>query len=181
MLSTSFVVGLKSYELRYENKQQKDIRNNAPKQFGLGKGKPLDSPMGIVRYIDNVDIQIYLLQKGLEWSGSGYEEKIDFDKAADLRQEYLEQGEADAGEKYDAFQELIASAIALNSIGASGKKLRVKGEATLAENAEKEKATKVEELARIYEARILAEARAKAKLAAESPGTNGKSEPSISA
>jgi hypothetical protein len=178
MLSTSLVVGLKSYELRYENKQQKDIRKNAPKKFGLGKIVQFGSPMDILNFLGDMDVQTYLIQIGLEWAGSGYE-KIDFDKAADLRQEYLEQGEADAGEKYEALQELLAEAISLNVIGASGKKLRAKGEAIQAENAEKEKVTKVEELARIYEARILAEARAKAKLAAESPGTSGNEKPQM--
>lgn len=178
MISTPINIDGKDYELRFENKQLQEIRHKAPERFGLGKVK-FQSPMSILDYLDDMDVQIYLLQKGLEWKGSGAE-KIDFDKAADLRQAYLEQGEADAGEKHSAFLELLIDAMSLNVLGASGKKLQEKGkeakEKALAERA----ANQVEEIARINEGRILAQARAEAKLRAEgleSPGAIGSGTP----
>jgi hypothetical protein len=175
-VSTLFAVGDKEYHLRYQNKQQQDIRNNAPKRF-LPEGskiKRFPSPMSILDYMGDMDVQIYLLQKGLEWEMSGYE-KINEDKAADLRQEYLEQDEADGGEKQEAFMQLLADALALNVMGASAKKLQEKGKAAQTEQDAKSHETKVEEYALINEARILAQARAKAKMDAEGlgPGTTG--------
>lgn len=152
MISTPILIGENEYSLRFENKQQQDIKHNAPKKFEI-KSK-FFSPMEILNYLGDTDIQIYLLQKGLEWSGSGIE-KISTDKAADLRQEYLETGEPDAGEKYEAFQTLLAEALSLNVVGASGKKLREKGEA----DQKKSKKVKVEELATIYEAQAIAKER----------------------
>lgn len=149
MVSTPVVIGDKEYQLRYTYKQFKDIRENASKKFLGGKDVKFDSPLTVLNYINLDDIQIYLLQKGLEWDGSGFE-KIDFEKAADLRQEYLEQGEPDDGSKQNAFAELLISAMALNAVGADSKKLQEKGQ------REKEKANE-EELARIYRAKALAE------------------------
>ena len=137
MQSTPFLVGDKELSLRYENKQQQDIKNNSPKMFGLtridtrGNEQPItkfSSPMEILNHLGDTDIQTYLIQKGLEWQGS-CAEKITESKAGNLRQEYLEAGEPDAGEKYEAFQMLLMDALSLNVIGASGKKLKEKGEA----------------------------------------------------
>jgi hypothetical protein len=178
-ISTSFAVGEKEYHLRYTNKQQQDIRNNAPKRF-LPEGaklKRFPSPMSILDYLGDMDVQIYLLAKGLEWEMSGCE-KITEDKAADLRQEYLEQGEADSGEKQEAFMQILADALALNVLGASAKKLQEKGLAAQRVMEEKSHETKVEEYALINEARILAQARAKAKLEAENGlGMTGSARP----
>lgn len=175
MVSTPLMVGDKEYHIRYTHKEQTDIRENVPTKFLPGsKIKRFQSPMEVSAYLNDIDIQIYLLKKGLEWSGSGYE-NIDTDKAADLRQEYLEQGEADSGEKLDTFLMIIFDALALNTTGASGKKLIEKGKAEK-EKAEVEKKEKgVEELARIYEA----QARAKARIAAnpEPPGKTGIEQP----
>lgn len=165
MISTPMNIDGKDYELRFENKQLQEIRHKAPGRFGFGKVK-FASPMSILDYLDDMDVQIYLLQKGLEWKGSGAEE-IDFDKAADLRQAYLEQGEADAGEKHNAFLELLIDAMSLNVLGASGKKLQEKGKEAKEKALEEKAANQVEEYARINEARILAQARAEAKLQAE--------------
>jgi hypothetical protein len=182
VVSTPFAVGEKEYHLRYTNRQQQDIRNSAKKFLPDANIKRFPSPMSILSYMDDFDIQIYLLQKGLEWDGSGAE-KIDFDKAADLRQEYLEQGEADGGEKHEALLQLLGDALSLNVLGASGKKLQEKGKAAQEKAAELSREQKVEEYARINEARILAQARAAAKLAAEGigPGTTGKERPLESA
>jgi len=183
-VSTSFAVGDKEYHLRYQNKQQQDIRNNGPKKF-LPEGskiKRFQSPMQILDLMGDMDVQIYLIEKGLEWEQSGFP-KIDADKAADLRQEYLEQGEADAGEKQEALMELLADALALNVLGASAKKLQEKGKIAQEKEAEKSHETKVEEYALINEARILAQARAAKKLADEGlagPGTNGTEKPQSS-
>jgi hypothetical protein len=155
MITTPFLVGDKEYSLRYENKQQSDIKHNAPKKFDL---KKFASPMEILNHLGDIDVMDYLLQKGLEWEGSGYE-KITSEKAADLRQEYLELGEADDGTKFETLQMLLADALSLNVVGASAKKLREKGEAAKA----KEKDARVEELAVIYEAQNLARERAEAK------------------
>ena len=81
--------------------------------------------MEILNHLGDTDIQTYLIQKGLEWQGS-CAEKITESKAGNLRQEYLEAGEPDAGEKYEAFQMLLMDALSLNVIGASGKKLKEK-------------------------------------------------------
>lgn len=175
-LSTPIVIENLELDIRYENKQQSDIKHNAPKKlFPEQKGLRFGSPMDILSYLGDTDVQAYLLKKGLEWSGSGIEE-VDDGKAADLRQAYLEQGEPDAGEKLEAFQELLADALSLNVVGASAKKLRAKGEAAQEKAKQDQKKATVEELAVIYEAKILAEARAKVKLEAISPGTNGKPE-----
>jgi hypothetical protein len=163
MQSTPFVIDGKEYSLRFENKQQQDIKHNAPKKFELQKGK-FFSPMEILNFLGDTDVQIYLLQKGLEWSGSGVE-KINEEIAGKLRQDYLEAGEADAGEKYDAFQMLLVEALSLNVIGASGKKLKEKGEKAIEEN----RGAKVEELALIYEAQALAKERMAARSLNESP------------
>jgi len=169
-VSTPFTVGNEEYHLRYTNKQIQDIRTNGPKFLPEGhKIKKFVSPMQILDILGDMDVQIYLIEKGLEWDGSGYE-KINFDKAADLRQEYLEQGEADVGEKHEALAVLLTDALALNVLGASGKKLIEKGKAAQKEAEEKSHDQKVEEYALINEARILAQARAKAKLEAENPG-----------
>jgi hypothetical protein len=170
-ISTSFAVGDKEFHLRYQNKQQQDIRANGPEKF-LPEGhkiKKFQSPMQILELIENMDVQIYLIEKGLEWEGSGAE-KINFDAAADLRQDYLEQGEPDAGEKQEALLQLLIDALALNVHGASGKKLLEKGKMAQAKAAEKSHDQAVEEYARINEARILAQARAAKKLAAEAAG-----------
>lgn len=184
-VSTPFVIGDKEYHLRYTNRQQQDIRNNGPKRF-LPEGskiKRFQSPMQILDIMGDMDVQTYLIEKGLEWELSGYD-KINFDKAADLRQEYLEQGEPDAGEKQEALMELLADALALNVLGASAKKLQEKGKIAQEAEAEKSHETKVEEYALINEARILAQARAAKKLANEGiagPGTTGNEKPPGSA
>lgn len=175
-VSTPFTVGNEEYHLRYTNKQIQDIRSNGPKKF-LPEGskiKKFVSPMQILDLLGDMDVQIYLIEKGLEWEGSGFD-KINFDKAADLRQEHLEQGEADAGEKQEALAVLLTDALAKNVLGASGKKLIEKGKAAQKEAAEKSHEQKVEEYALINEARILATERAKRKLEAEGlgPGTTG--------
>ena len=179
-VSTSLAIGNEEYHLRYTNKQMQDIRTNGPKRF-LPEGSKLKkfvSPMQILDFMGDMDVQIYLLEKGLEWDGSGIK-KIDFDQAADLRQAYLEQGEADAGEKQEALMELLADALALNVLGASAKKLHEKGKKAQEKEAEKTHDEKVEEYARINEARILAAERAKRKLEAEAlgPGTTGTEKP----
>jgi hypothetical protein len=173
MISTQFVVEGQTYLLRYTNRQIQDIRNNAPKRFlPDSKIKKFQSPMQILDLIGDMDVQAYLIEKGLEWDGSGYE-KINEDKAADLRQTYLEQGEADSGEKQEALMQLLTDALVLNAVGASGKKLQEKGKIAQAEQDAKSHEKKVEEYALINEARILAQERAKAKLAAEGLGMTG--------
>ena len=159
MKATPFLAGGQDLSLRFENKQQQDIKHNAPKRFEINR--KFTSPIEILNYLGDTDIQTYLLMKGLEWSGSGIE-KITEEKAGQLRQDYLEEGDADAGEKYEAFQELLAEALSLNVIGASGKKLLEKSK-----TAQKE--TKLEDLVNIYEAKILAEERAQKKLSSEQP------------
>ena len=169
MFTTGIVIAGKEYSLRYTIKQQKDIKENAPRKLlGHIKNLRFNTPMDILNYLGDTDIQIYLLQKGLEWEGSGIEKgKLSEDEAAQLRQDYLEQGEADSGEKYDALQQLLAEALSLNCIGASGKKLQEKGAALKSQDHQK----RVEELATIYEAQALA----KERLA--SRGQSGTSEP----
>ena len=180
MLSTPFSVGTNEYHLRFTNRQIQDIRANGPKRF-LPEGakiKKFQSPMQILDLVGDMDVQSYLIEKGLEWEGSGFD-KINFDKAADLRQEYLEQGEADAGEKQEALLQLLTDALVLNAVGASGKKLQEKGKAAQMEMEAKSHETSVEEYARINEGRILAQARAKAKLDLEGIGlgTTGNENP----
>ncbi len=169
VLSTPFVVDGTEYSLRYEYKQQYAIKHNAPKKlFPDEKGLKFNTPLAILDRLDDMDVQIYLIEKGLEWSGSGFEGKISDERAAELRMAYLESGEIDDGSKYNTLLELLADALSLNVLGANGKKLREKGQA-------EQKKAKVEELAVIYEAKILAEARAKAKLE-QPPGTSDTSE-----
>lgn len=120
MKSTPFVVNGNEYSLRYENKQQQDIKNNSPKKFGWNA--KFTTPLEIINYLADTDVQTYLLMKGLEWAESGYD-KINEEKAGQLRQDFLEEGEIDGGEKYEAFQELLAEALSLNVVGASAKKL----------------------------------------------------------
>lgn len=177
--STLILIGEKELRLRYENRQQQDIKHNAPKKFfPERKGLRFSGPTDILNYVGDTDIQIYLLKKGLEWTGSGIE-KITDDMAAELRQEHLEMGEPDAGEKMEAFTEILTDALCLNVLGASGKKLQEKGKA----EQEKTKDAKIEEWAMVNEARILAKVRAKRRLIAErkSRGTNGGTETSESA
>ena len=158
-LSTPFLVGDKELSLRFENKQQRDIKANGPtKFFPEAKGLKWKSPMDILNFLGDIDVEIYIIQKGLEWDGSGIE-KITETIAADLRQEYLEQGDPDAGEKYEASQSMLADALSLNIIGASGKKLRARGEAEMTKDKDK----RVEELAIIYEAQALAKERREQK------------------
>jgi hypothetical protein len=173
MISTQFVVEGQTYLLRFTNRQIQDIRNNAPKRFlPESKIKKFSSPMQILDLIGDMDVQAYLIEKGLEWDGSGYE-KINEDKAADLRQTYLEQGEADSGEKQEELMQLLTDALVLNAVGASGKKLQEKGKKAQEELEAKSHEKKVEEYALINEARILAQERAKVKLAAEGLGMTG--------
>lgn len=155
MKTTPFLVGSQELSLRYENKQQQDIKHNAPKKFfPEAKGLKFKSAMEILNHLGDTDIEIYLLQKGLEWSGSGIE-KVNEEIAGQLRQDYLEDGEADSGEKYEAFVSLLADALSLNVMGASGKKLQEKGKMV----TEKTRDAKVEELAIIYEAQKIANER----------------------
>ena len=150
MQSTSIMIGDKEYHLRFEIRQQMDILKNGPKKLDPDrKDLKFSTPIEALNYLGNWEAQIYLLQKGLEWSGSGAE-KIDFERAAELRQEYLEQGEADAGEKHDAFTQLLADALSLNVAGASAKKLQERGEAM-------RKRMEEEKLAEIYRAKALSE------------------------
>lgn len=183
MITTPFLVGEKEYLLRYTNKQIQDIRSNAPKKFMPdSKIKKFMSPLQILDYAADMDVQIYLIEKGLEHDRSGFE-KIDTDKAADLRQEYLEQGEADSGEKQEALIMLLADALALNAVGASGKKLMEKGKEAQEKAKLEREQTDVEEYAKINESRILAQARAAKKLEAEGirPGMSGTERPPESA
>jgi len=155
MKSTPFLVGGQELSIRYENKQQQDIKHNAPKKFFPdAKGLRFKSSMELLNHLGDTDIEIYLLQKGLEWSGSGIG-KVTEEVAGQLRQDYLEEGEADSGEKYEAFVALLADALSLNVIGASGKKLQEKAKIT----QEKTKDAKIEELAIIYEAQKIANER----------------------
>jgi hypothetical protein len=177
--STAILIGDKELRLRYENKQQQDIKHNAPKRFMPEvKGLHFSSPIDILSYLGDTDVQIYLLKKGLEWSDSGIE-KITDDIAADLRQEHLEMGEPDEGEKIAAFLELLTDALCLNVMGASGKKLNAKGK----EEQAKTKSARVEEWADVNEARILAQHRAQQKIDAEkeSLGMSGTTPTSDSA
>jgi hypothetical protein len=184
MKHTSFEVEGTTYLLRYEVKQLNEIRESGPKKFlPDSKIKKFQSPLSIVKLMDDIDVQVWLIELGLQWKGSGVD-GIDFDKAAQIRQDYLEQGEPDSGEKYEGLLELLFDAISLNVVGANGKKLKEKGEAKEKAKAETDAQTKVEEYARINEARILAQARAKPKLEAEGlslPGTNGNPSPANSA
>jgi hypothetical protein len=175
---TPFVIEDKTYLLRYGVKQQNEIRDQGPKFLPESKIKKFKSPMDIVPLLDNIDVQTWMIKLGLEWEESGIE-KIDFDVAAELRQAYLEQGEPDGGEKLEAFIFLLMDALSLNAIGANGKKLMANGAAKRKEQEDADAKTKVEEYARINEARILAQARAKPKLEAEglSLGMNGSQPP----
>jgi polyhydroxyalkanoate synthesis regulator phasin len=167
MFTTSTVIAGKEYSLRYTIKQQKDIKENAPKKLlGHIKNLRFNSPMNILAYLDDTDVQAYLLKKGLEWEGSGAG-KLSDDEAAQLVQDYLEEGEPDAGEKLESFQQLLAEALSKNCVGASSKKLQEKGKATKTEDQMR----KVEELATIYEAQKLANERYQAR------GKNGTTMP----
>lgn len=156
------------YLLRYEIKQQLDILKNGPKKLDPEKKDlKFTSPMDALRYLDSFDAQVWLFQKALEWAGSGAA-KIDFDKAAELRQAFLEQGDADDGQKYNEFIEALADALSLNVAGASAKKLKAKAD-------QEQKKKKTEELADVYEAKMIAEARIKER--AMSPGSSPPGDP----
>jgi len=168
MYTTPIVIAGKEYNLRYTIKQQNDIKENAPKKLlGHIKGLRFNSPMNILMHLDDTSVQSYLLKKGLEWEGSGYSGKISDDDAAQLIQDYLEEGEPDAGEKLEALQQLLAGALSKNCVGADSKKLQEKGMA--AKMADQKR--KAEELATTYEAQAIA----KERLAAR--GKNGLETP----
>jgi HSP90 family molecular chaperone len=169
MFQTPIVIAGKEYSIRYTIKQQKDIKENAPKKLlGHIKNLRFNSPMNILVYLDDTDVQAYLLKKGLEWEGSGIEKsKLSDDDAAQLVQDHLEEGEPDAGEKLEAFQQLLAEALSKNCVGASSKKLQEKGKAAKSEDQKK----RAEELATIYEAQALAKERMAAR------GKNGTETP----
>lgn len=98
-------MGDKEYRLRFTTKALISIEQTGRKYLDGQSGS-----VPVFNLLDNIHlaaVQTFLLQKGLEWEHPD----IDFDKAAEIRDAYMEAGDLDDGEKFKNFVEILATAI----------------------------------------------------------------------
>lgn len=154
MIFTPIKIGDKEYRLRYPGLVQISITKTAGKEL-FNQPNVRYSLRGLLKYADDdPEVQAYLLWKGIQ-GGMPELRTMKFEEAVGLRDEYLEAGDLDAGEKILSLVEVLVDAIT-GSEGIDAKKLQEKMK-TERENAEMEK------LKMIEKAKILAQQEIKAE------------------
>jgi hypothetical protein len=143
-------IGGKEFILRFPGLIQISIEKEAGKRL-FDQPNQRFTAKSLLRFLDHTEVQAYLLWKGIMGGMPEYRGKngMKFEEAVELRDQFLMEGELDAGEKLEALTDAIGNAVTAAD-GASGKKLK--------ERIKKEQAeTRAEELKNIYKAKMQAE------------------------
>ena len=161
-IMTSIEIDGQQYFLKYPGLVQILIEKKAAEFLGLPNRKPTLQHLFQIAAVDgSVEIQAYLLWQGI-MGGMPELRKMKFEEAVELRDTFLAgDGELDDGSRYQKFLEVIGGAIDA-AFGADRKK-------SLQKREEEAKAARIEELEKIYAAKILAEEKVRAGTGTE-PG-----------
>jgi len=116
-LFTPIKIGDKEYRLRFPAKTLISMERLAGEQLFNTKNRV--SVIDLLNNLFSIEVQIYLLQKGLEWEHPD----ITFEKAAELWEEYFNTGEPDDGTRNMSLIETLAAALNA-SIGIDLKKTK---------------------------------------------------------
>lgn len=149
-------IGGKEYRLRFPGLVQISIEKEAGKRI-FGQANQRFTAKSLLRFLDHTEVQAYLLWKGIEGGMPEYRGKngMKFEEAVELRDQFLMEGELDAGEKLETLTNILGMAVT-GADGVDGKKLQ---ERIKTEQAE----TRAEELKNIYKAKMQAEQELKAE------------------
>jgi hypothetical protein len=151
-IMTSIEIDGQQYFLKYPGLVQILIEKKAADFLGLGNRKPTLQQLFQIAAVDgSVEIQAYLLWQGI-MGGMPELRRMKFEEAVELRDKYLQGSELDDGTRYKTFLETIGEAIDA-AFGADRKK-------SLEKREEEAKAARIEELEKIYAAKIKAEEKA---------------------
>jgi hypothetical protein len=153
-IMTSINIDGQQYFLKYPGLVQILIEKKAAEFLDLKIQKPTLQYLFQVAAVDgSVEIQAYLLWQGI-MGGMPELRKMKFEEAVELREKFLTgDGQLDDGTRYKTFLETIGEAIDA-AFGADRKKSQTKRE-------EEAKAARIEELEKIYAAKIRAEEKLK--------------------
>jgi hypothetical protein len=154
-IMTSINIDGQQYFLKYPGLVQILIEKKAAQFLDLKIQKPTLQYLFQVAAVDgSVEIQAYLLWQGI-MGGMPELRNMKFEEAVELREKFLTgDGQLDDGTRYKTFLETIGEAIDA-AFGADRKK-------SLTKREEEAKAARIEELEKIYAAKIRAEEKAKA-------------------
>jgi hypothetical protein len=149
-IMTSIEIGGQQYFLKYPGLVQILIEKKSADFLNLKIPRPTLQMLFQMAAIDgSVEIQAYLLWQGI-MGGMPELRRMKFEEAVELRDKYLQGSELDDGTRYKTFLETIGEAIDA-SFGADRKK-------SLQKREEETKAARIEELEKIYAAKLRAEA-----------------------
>ena len=154
-IMTSINIDGQQYFLKYPGLVQILIEKKAAAFLDLKIQKPTLQYLFQVAAVDgSVEIQAYLLWQGI-MGGMPELRNMKFEEAVELREKFLAgDGQLDDGTRYKTFLETIGEAIDA-AFGADRKK-------SLTRREEEVKAARIEELEKIYAAKIRAEQKLKA-------------------
>ncbi len=153
-IMTSIEIGGQQYFLKYPGLVQILIEKKSADFLNLKIPRPTIQMLFHMAAIDgSVEIQAYLLWQGI-MGGMPERRNMKFEEAVELREKFLEGNELDDGTRYKTFLETIGEAIDA-AFGADRKK-------SLTKREEEAKAARIEELEKIYAAKIRAEEKVKA-------------------
>ena len=152
-IMTPIIIDGQQYFLKYPGLVQILIEKKAAEFLDLRIQKPTIQYLFQVAAVDgSVEIQAYLLWQGI-MGGMPELRKMKFEEAVELREKFLAgDGQLDDGTRYKTFLETIGEAIDA-AFGADRKK-------SLTKREEEAKAARIEELEKIYAAKIRAEEKA---------------------
>ena len=161
-IMTPIIIDGQQYFLKYPGLVQILIEKKASEFLNLTSKKPTLQYLFQVAAVEgSVEVQAYLLWQGI-MGGMPELRKMKFEEAVELRDKFLAgDGELDDGSRYQKFLEAIGGAIDA-AFGADRKKSLMKRE-------EEAKAARIEELEKIYAAKIRAEEKVRAGTGGE-PG-----------
>ena len=151
-IMTSIEIDGQQYFLKYPGLVQILIEKKSADFLNLKIPRPTLQMLFQMAAIDgSVEIQAYLFWQGI-MGGMPERRNMKFEEAVELREKFLEGGELDDGTRYKTFLETIGEAIDA-AFGADRKK-------SLTKREEEAKAARIEELEKIYAAKIRAEEKA---------------------
>ena len=136
------------YRLRYPGLVQISISKTVGKELF---GRVDNQKFGLENLLQNLgdpETQAYLLWRGIQ-GGMPEHRGMKFEEAIELRDQFLEEGDLDTGEKHESLCEILSLAVSA-ARGADGKKLKAKME----EDQKKEKEEKEKTLIELIDARI---------------------------
>ena len=105
-MNTTILIGDREVHMKFTAKAIMSIEKTGWEAL-YGEKKQIQVEQ-ILNNIERLDVLIYLFKKSIDWKGSGAKPE----EAEDLYDAYMESGDLDTGEKYQAFQMEIASAVA---------------------------------------------------------------------